>query len=348
MGDLINAEIDALLQDTSRSFFVTLKMLPKAIRRQVGLLYLLARVADTIADTKTGSANHLIGSLSQYDAVAQGDSKNLPDFSEIASLQEHEGEARLMENVGKAVSALELFDDHDKKLMRECLAVIISGQTLDLNRFGPANESGSISPLQTDLELDDYAYRVAGSVGDFWTHMTYNHLLNRKYKFCFSKYTKDEIRERLFSLGIRFGKALQMINILRDIPEDLRFGRCYIPAESIQEIGLKPSDLIDPSNMEKFRPLYNRYLDITDAHLDAAVEYISMLPYSEFRLRAACMLPVLIGQRTVAMLREKNVLDPENRVKISRAEMKNFISKTKRSLILPGGGRRLMISNRNR
>ena len=51
MGGLINAEIDALLKDTSRSFFVTLEMLPKNIRRQVGLLYLLARVADTIADT---------------------------------------------------------------------------------------------------------------------------------------------------------------------------------------------------------------------------------------------------------------------------------------------------------
>ena len=67
MGGLINAEIDALLKDTSRSFFVTLEMLPKNIRRQVGLLYLLARVADTIADTKTGSAEHLIEALAQYD-----------------------------------------------------------------------------------------------------------------------------------------------------------------------------------------------------------------------------------------------------------------------------------------
>ena len=341
MGQLINTEIDTLLKDTSRSFFVTLEMLPKNIRRQVGLLYLLARVADTIADTKTGSAERLIEALTQYDSVAQGDSHELPDFTEIAALQEHEGEARLMENVGLAVSALELFDDEDKKLMRECLAIIISGQTLDLQRFGPANETGSISPLKTDAELDDYAYRVAGSVGDFWTHMTCNHILNHSF-------SSGAKRERLFSLGLRFGKALQMINILRDIPEDLRFGRCYIPIDSLQECDLKPNDLIEPDNMEKFRPLYDKYLDLTDAHLDAAVEYISMLPYSQFRLRAACMLPVLIGQRTVAMLREQNVLDSENRVKVSRAEMKDLISKTKRSLILPGGGRRLMNSNRNR
>ena len=341
MGGLINAEIDALLKDTSRSFFVTLEMLPKNIRRQVGLLYLLARVADTIADTKTGSAEHLIEALAQYDEVAQGNSSQLPEFTEIASLQEHEGEARLMHNVGMAISALDLFDENDKMLMRECLAIIISGQTLDLQRFGPANETGSVSPLETDDELDDYAYRVAGSVGDFWTHMTCNHILKRTH-------SSGPKREQFFALGVRFGKALQMINILRDIPEDLRFGRCYIPAHSLKEIGLEPSDLLRSENMEKFRPLYNRYLDLTDEHLEAATQYIAMLPYSQFRLRAACMLPVLIGQRTVAMLREENVLDSENRVKVSRDEMKNLISKTKRALILPGGSQRLMNSNRNR
>ena len=339
--DLINAEIDALLKDTSRSFFVTLEMLPKNIRRQVGLLYLLARVADTIADTKTGSAEHLIEALTQYDAVAQGNSNDLPDFSEIASLQEHEGEARLMHNVAMAVSALDLFDESDKMLMRECLAIIISGQTLDLQRFGPANETGSVSPLQTDNDLDDYAYRVAGSVGDFWTHMTCNHILKRTH-------SSGPKRERMFALGVRFGKALQMINILRDIPEDLRFGRCYIPAHSLEELGLEPSDLLRSENMEKFRPLYNRYLDLTDEHLEAATQYISMIPYSQFRLRAACMLPVLIGQRTVAMLRDENVLDSNNRIKVSRDEMKSLISKTKLALILPGGGQRLMNSNRNR
>ncbi len=340
MGGLISTEIDELLRDTSRSFFVTLEMLPKSIRRQVGLLYLLARVADTIADTKTGSAENLIDALTKYDSVVQGTSDDLPELSEIASLQEHEGEARLMHNVGKVVSALDLFDEEDKRLMRECLHIIISGQTLDLQRFGPANETGSVSALQDDVELDDYAYRVAGSVGDFWTHMTCNSILNKSF-------SSGSKREQLFELGIRFGKALQMINILRDIPEDLRFGRCYIPIDSLNELGMKPEDLMQHENMEKFRPLYNRYLDLTDAHLDAAIEYISMLPFTQLRLRGACMLPILIGQRTVAMLRVENVLDPKNRVKVSRDEMNELIGKTKRSLILPGGGRRLMVANRN-
>ena len=95
--------------------------------------------------------------------------------------------------------------------------------------------------------------------------------------------------ELFFEHGIRFGKALQMINILRDIPEDLRFGRCYIPGPSLERHGLTPSDLLDSTNIDAFRPMYDTYLDLTSEHLDAAVEYIRMIPDRQFRLKAASM-----------------------------------------------------------
>ena len=52
--------IDSLLEGTSRSFFLSLKVLPKKIRRQIGLTYLLARLADTIADSKVGENGALM------------------------------------------------------------------------------------------------------------------------------------------------------------------------------------------------------------------------------------------------------------------------------------------------
>ena len=52
MPVLVSEKIDRLLETTSRSFYPTLKYLPKKTRGQIGLLYLLARVADTIADSK--------------------------------------------------------------------------------------------------------------------------------------------------------------------------------------------------------------------------------------------------------------------------------------------------------
>ena len=337
MTGLIQPEIDSLLERTSRSFFITLRVLPSKVRGQVGLLYLLARVADTIADSKQGETELLLQTLQQYNERVQGQSESLPKFDDLAEIQENDSEAELLRNVSSVVACLEKFPEGDRVRIRKCLDIIVSGQSLDLERFGIANEGGVVSPLRHEDELDDYAYRVAGSVGEFWTSMTLAHLFN----------ANAEKESKLFALGVRFGKALQLTNILRDIPEDLRFGRCYIPGESLAEIGLEPSDLLKAENMDRFRPLFNRYIDLASAHMDAAIEYIGMLPYSQFRLRGACMLPVLIGQRTLTLLRNQNVLDTENRIKVLRPEIEELTKKTKRSLLIPGGGQRLLKSNRN-
>ena len=45
------AALNDLLRATSRSFYLTLRVLPAAVRSQIGLAYLLARTTDTIADT---------------------------------------------------------------------------------------------------------------------------------------------------------------------------------------------------------------------------------------------------------------------------------------------------------
>ena len=337
MSVLIGEEIDKLLETTSRSFYPTLKYLPKKIRGQIGLLYLLARVADTIADSKVGETEVLIDALTNYNAVAQGRSDRLPDLRELADIQSNPDEGELLRNVQQVVDALSVYGQEDQARMLECLDVIVGGQILDLQRFGIAREGGTISSLDSDDELDDYTFRVAGCVGVFWTKMSLAHII---------KLPKDK-EEVFFERGIRFGKALQMINILRDIPEDLRFGRCYIPDVRLNEIGLEPKDLLDPSNIGTFRPLYDAYLDLTSEHLDAAVEYIRMIPERQFRLKAACMLPVLIGQRTVTLLREGNILDSEEKIKVTRDEMKGYFKKLLRALIIPGGVQRLLAKNKN-
>ena len=297
MSVLINDKIDNLLKSTSRSFYPTLKYLPKKVRGQIGLLYLLARVADTIADSKHGDTEELLRLLHSYNDVAQGKSDKLPDFSSLAEIQDNPHEAELLRNVEYVVEGLVVYPEEDRERMLECLDIIVSGQILDLERFGPANEGGNISALNDNLELDDYTFRVAGCVGVFWTKMSLAHIIS----------IPPEQEKEFFEKGVRFGKALQMINILRDIPEDLRFGRCYIPRQELDKHGMKPDDLLTPSNIGKFRPLYDEYLDLTNEHLDAAIEYIKMLPETQFRLKASCMLPVLIGQRTVTLLRDGNI-----------------------------------------
>jgi len=338
MAVLINEKIDALLQATSRSFYPTLKYLPKKVRGQIGLLYLLARVADTIADSKHGETEFLLKLLEGYNDVAQGRSSSLPDFTELAEIQTNENEAELLRNVEDVVAGLEVYSKKDQGLMLECLDVIVSGQVLDLERFGTANEGGNISALASDEQMDDYAFRVAGSVGVFWSKMSLEHLFS----------LPPEKEKEFFEKGIRFGKSLQMINILRDIPEDLRFGRCYIPEQALSRYNLKPEDLLDDKNIDAFRPLYDEYLDLTNKHLDAAIEYIALLPETQLRLKASCMLPVLIGQRTVTLLRTGNILNSEERIKVTRDEIKSYARKLLTALIIPGGVNRLLMKNKGR
>lgn len=298
----------------------------------------MARVADTIADSKHGETSFLQNLLEQYNDVAQGRSSTLPDFIELAGIQQNEHEAELLRNVEDVLNGLEVYEAADRSIILECLDIIVGGQLLDLQRFGPANEGGQISSLKSNEELDDYTYRVAGCVGVFWSKMSLEHVIS----------LPSEKQDEFFEKGIRFGKALQMINILRDIPEDLRFGRCYIPGEELARFGMKPEDLLDHSNIERFRPLYDEYLEITNNHLDAAIEYIRMLPDGQFRLKASCMLPVLVGQRTVTLLRTGNILNSEDKIKVTRNEMKSYARKLVRAMIIPGGVRRLLEKNKDK
>ena len=50
-----------------------------------------------------------------------------------------------------------------------------------------------------------------------------------------------------------------------------------------------------------------------------------MIPKYQFRLRLSCMLPIIIGQKTLNLLRNGNILDSENRIKVDRSEIKKII-----------------------
>ena len=316
MSGILNSELDSILEGSSRSFYLSLKELPKSIRPQISLLYMLARTSDTIADSEKGGFEERLNTLESYNRFSQGLSDSLPSMATLSDLQENESEAALLMCIREMVSKIAEFSKSDQEEIRRCLGVIISGQILDLQRF--SSNGVEISSLSVDEELDDYAYRVAGSVGEFWTRMSLNHLFT----------IDDEDKEaELFDNGVRFGKALQMINILRDIPVDLSLGRCYIPSSRLEELNLVPENLLDRNSMEYFRPLYNEYLDLTDEYLTSAIHYIQAIPHSQFRLRGSCMLPVIIGRRTISILRDKNVLDPEQRIKIDRSEIKEVMKK---------------------
>ena len=120
----IDKKIDILLKGTSRSFYLTLNFLPKKIRKQIGLLYLLARLSDTIADSKVGENDILIRLIGQYNDRVQKRSETIPDLTDLSLLQENPAEQKLLQDVMLPIKYLEeseIFSERDKVRIRECL-----------------------------------------------------------------------------------------------------------------------------------------------------------------------------------------------------------------------------------
>ncbi|MGD0651036.1 MAG: phytoene/squalene synthase family protein [Verrucomicrobiia bacterium] len=291
--------IGPLLRDVSRSFYLTLRVLPREIRPQVSLAYLLARASDTIADTKAVAKAERIQRLHQLLAnitLVCGS----PDTNVGAPTSP--AEARLLQRLPDCLRFLGELPDADRQRIGGLLDTIIAGQIFDLERF-PGETEKDLVALKDD-ELDRYTYLVAGCVGEFWTRMCRAHFKELEF------WRDVEMEE----LGVRFGKGLQLVNVLRDIPTDLRIGRCYLPVK-------EPQLLLDPQNFASVQSLYDRWLDTAVAHLDAGWQYTMLIPSSLWRLRLACIWPIWIGLKTIARLREANPLDPAQRIKVSRIEV---------------------------
>jgi farnesyl-diphosphate farnesyltransferase len=304
----------SLLREVSRSFYLTLRVLPARIRCQIGLAYLLARTTDTIADTALVALDQRLQALEALRRNILGSRQTPLDFGALARHQGSPAERLLLEQSESTLALLDAQTPADQGLIREVLDTITSGQQLDLRRFAEAS-ADHIVALKDEQELDDYTYRVAGCVGEFWTKMCRAHL--------FPDAPLDDAF--LLANGIRFGKGLQLVNILRDLPADLRQGRCYLPSDKLEALNLKPGALLEPANEPRLRPLYDRWLDRAEAHLLAGWAYTNALPRRSVRVRLACAWPILIGVRTLKLLRAGNVLDARQRVKVSRREVKGVI-----------------------
>jgi farnesyl-diphosphate farnesyltransferase len=331
-----------LLKATSRSFYLTLRVLPARVRPQIGLAYLLARTTDTIADTELVPPAQRLDALQKLRERILGQNSAPLNFGELAQKQNLSAEKLLLEKVEDSLSALQKFSAEDQKLIRDVLTTITSGQELDLKRFGNVAKTGSsatgqqIIALETAAELDDYTYRVAGCVGEFWTKICRAHL--------FPNAKLDE--KQFLNDGIRFGKGLQLVNILRDLPTDLKNGRCYLPTQRLDEAKLFPETLLSPANEQKFLPLFHNYLDKAESHLRAGWRYTNTLPFAQFRVRLACAWPILLGMKTIEKLRVANVIELRQRVKVSRREVRGILLRSLASCPLPSAWRKQFPASR--
>lgn len=305
--------LDTVLKRVSRSFFLTLKVLPRSLRRPIGLAYLFARTADTIADTALISRVKRLESLERFRSVFQGDGPSrLREVKEtLTGLQETPWERELLVRLEEGFTLYYALERGDQERIRRLILTLTQGMIMDLTTF-PGEDEEWLVALETRADLDRYTYYIAGCVGEFWTEMALAHLPS------LAGWDAEAMRR----LGVKFGKGLQMTNILRDLPRDLRIGRCYLPREDLKARGVQPEELLDPKAIAKVRPLLQDFLALTLDHSNAGWAYTLAIPRKEIQMRLACAWPLLIGLKTLALIeRSENLLDPNVTVKIPRSSV---------------------------
>jgi farnesyl-diphosphate farnesyltransferase len=292
-----------LLRSVSRSFYLTIRILPGRIRAPIGLAYLLARASDTIADSADIPPAERRGHLSRFNLVVQQGGRD--GLAEIQSRirSNHDGENVLIAQLPRCLDWLESLGEFDRLQIRSVLAKIIHGQDLDLERFGDASR---VIALRNDDELEEYTYLVAGCVGEFWTEVCVHHLPSYS----------DLPGDRLGTLGVEYGKALQLVNILRDLPADFASGRCYLPAD---EATVKQWSQEPAGSRKEYLRWVRRAADL----LESGRQYIRSLKPA--RLRLGCYLPWELGRQTLALLAGRMPLESKERIKVTRSAVRGAL-----------------------
>lgn len=310
-----------ILKGVSRSFYLTLRVLPAQLREPIALAYLLARAADTLADTTVLPQTQRLQYLNAFkryvldtDLVAESD--NIQHA--LQGHLENPDEARLLHMLPQLFTLFTAQSDADKSLIRRVVNTLLDGMIFDLDTF-PMEESGEVKALQHEIELDKYTYMVAGCVGEFWTDISMLHVP------ALAVWDRDKLVEQ----GVRFGKALQLTNILRDLPRDLRIGRCYLPQEWLSQQNLHVDDLFNISNIDKAQALLRRGIVIALKYYEAAERYLLAIPRHCLRLRLAVLWPMMIGLATLQKLATStNWLDFDTTIRIDRRWVYTMIAQS--------------------
>lgn len=318
-----------ILKNVSRSFYLSLRVLPGPVRKQVSLAYLFCRVADTIADTSIFPRCQRLQILCLFRQQFLLDTPSLDDLNQLQAAllpQQTQQEAyQLFYHLPACFHLFMSLSAIDRQLVRELVLTLTHGMEMDLQYF-PGETTSTVQSFPDLAILDLYTYYVAGVVGEFWTK------IHKGYMQGWQPHTF----QNLCALGIRFGQGLQMTNILKDIGKDLSIGRCYLPGEQLAQLEIGPEELTNPATLQRLRPLIIQLTWHTLEHLDQACQYVLQLPRTALRLRLSCMWPLLFAIQTLEIIcRSEVLLYPEARVKISRGVVYRTMFRSLWCLIAP-------------
>lgn len=314
MGKLLDQKkIYSLLDEVSRTFALSIKALGKKERLYISHAYLVCRLLDTFEDDPEMA---LADKKQAIKAIQNGLKQRVdPEISHLASVVvTSPAEKELVTLAGELVAYLKNIPvSIADSIVRWAVEM---GDGMMKYAFAPSRKN----VIKTIAELDDYCYFVAGTVGNMVTDIFLRH--------------RDKIsvkrKDQLHLYKENFGKALQLVNIIKDSPGDWLEGRCYIPADLIKEAGLTKNSFFSGKKMEQTESVYKILIKMAAKYLSDALLYTTALPVSMYRMRLFCILPIVFAQKTLILLNDNIpfMIEHPNELKITRKDVKKGIGES--------------------
>jgi farnesyl-diphosphate farnesyltransferase len=213
--------VEELLAMSSRTFALTIPLLPEPTRLEVTLAYLLFRVADTLEDATHWTPSRKKLELDDFAALLE-----LPVGAQRDAMTETMA-ARWREDPPlDQAGYLELLGELPF-VMRAAATLhpgswtIIARHTVRTTRgmatFVARESDGSVR-VRDLADLRAYCYTVAGIVGEMLTEL-----------FLLGRHQLSSIAGELRADASAFGEGLQLVNILKDADADASEGRRFLP-----------------------------------------------------------------------------------------------------------------------
>jgi len=281
----------AILGSVSRTFALTIPLLPPMIEKVVGNTYLLCRIVDTIEDAADLSPQTK-QNLSQLFLDAVLEKVPVESFVEpCLKALDHYGnqdELDLITHTPTVLRILHTCSQDDQAAVSRCISIMSEG----MSYFHIKQTQSGLKDLR---EFEKYCYVVAGVVGELLTTIFSNH------SSAFAKNIKGHDE-----LALAFGQALQMTNILKDSPEDHTRGVSWKPADISQKELLKIS--------------YQKLQD--------SLSYILLIPKEELGIRRFCFLAFGLAVMTLSKIAKRKEFRTPDEVKLSRKTVVAFYTFT--------------------
>ncbi|MFP5261260.1 MAG: phytoene/squalene synthase family protein [Blastocatellia bacterium] len=207
--EIIVRRARAVLRAYSTSFFIVTRFLPPAKRAKVEAIYAAVRYPDEIVDTFRIDEGEQTRMLSQWEAQYE------------ESLKARSIKEALAKEVPCFLAAFSAVV-RDERIPHEHYRSFIEAMRRDV-RPGPF--------ATLDDLIESYIYGSAIVVGHFLTHVY--------------GASADSAFERALGSATDLGIALQLTNFLRDVAEDQRRGRLYLPLDMLRAEGIEYVDVRD-------------------------------------------------------------------------------------------------------